>query len=219
MPPQKVTNHPELKPYSIKYKVIHDGDKVGTASRQLELLTNGQWQLAMRSKVKYYFFSDKRQETSRFALDKGLIMPIQYQRLTDTTMKSDTNLIQNFDWNKGIEQGTYKDKKWSHPIKAGIADQLTELEVVRQYLKAQKAIPAIDISYRGSIRHHEFQVVGEEVLKTAKGDIKTAKLLLDEKSRKRQTYFWLSLDGEFLPLQIQRIKKGEEEAKLVATEW
>ena len=83
----------------------------------------------------------------------------------------------------------------------------------------QKPVPAIDISYRGSIRHHEFKVIGQEVIKTGKGDVMTAKVQLNEKKRDRQTNFWFSLEDNMLPLQVQRIKEGEEQAKLVAQDW
>ncbi len=209
-----------LAPYSIKYQVIHDGDDVGTASRQLTQLSNGQWQISMQSDISYYFLSDKRQETSRFALNEnGQILPLVYQRNSETSLRSDTTLLQNFDWDNLIEQGSYKDDQWTQPLKLGYLDQLTQITLVREHLMTQKPVPAIDISYRGSIRHHEFKVIGQEVIKTGKGDVMTAKVQLNEKKRDRQTNFWFSLEDNMLPLQVQRIKEGEEQAKLVAQDW
>ncbi|WP_223577871.1 DUF3108 domain-containing protein [Kangiella taiwanensis] len=208
-----------LKPYSIKYKVVHDGDDVGTASRQLTQLSNGQWQIAMESDISYYFLSDKRQETSRFAVDGEQILPIMYQRLSETSFRSDSTLLQNFDWDNMIEQGSYKGDQWNQPLKIGYLDQLTQITLVREHLLTQRPIPAIDISYRGSIRHHEFKVLGQETIKTRKGNIKTAKVQLNEKERDRQTNFWFALEHNMLPVQVQRIKEGEEQAKLIATDW
>ena len=209
-----------LAPYSIKYQVIHDGDDVGTASRQLTQLSNGQWQISMQSDISYYFLSDKRQETSRFALNEnGQILPLVYQRNSETSLRSDTTLLQNFDWDNLIEQVSYKDDQWTQPLKLGYLDQLTQITLVREHLMTQKPVPAIDISYRGSIRHHEFKVIGQEVIKTGKGDVMTAKVQLNEKKRDRQTNFWFSLEDNMLPLQVQRIKEGEEQAKLVAQDW
>lgn len=208
-----------LSPYTIQYDVIHDDDKVGSASRSLEQLSNGQWQISMQSKIKYYFLKDKRQETSRFEVVDNIIRPLHYQRLADTSLKSDTTLIQQFDWQNGLEQGSYKDKKWSNPISIGLLDQLTQLLAVRDQLLSQQALKPIDISYRGGVRHHEFKVIGQETLKTAEGDIETAIVQLDEKGRERQTNFWFALNDNMLPLQIQRIKEGKEEAKLIATDW
>jgi len=209
-----------LIPYSIKYQVIHDDDDVGTASRQLTQLSNGQWQISMESDISYYFLSDKRQETSRFALDEdGQILPLVYQRNSETSLRSDTTLLQNFDWDNLIEQGSYKDDQWTQPLKLGYLDQLTQITLVREHLLTQKPVPAIDISYRGSIRHHEFKVIGQEVIKTGKGDVMTAKVQLNEKKRDRQTNFWFALEHNMLPVQVQRIKEGEEQAKLIATDW
>ena len=209
-----------LAPYSIKYQVIHDDDDVGTASRQLTQLSNGQWQISMQSDISYYFLSDKRQETSRFALnDDGQILPLVYQRNSETSLRSDTTLLQNFDWDNLIEQGSYKDDQWTQPLKLGYLDQLTQITLVREHLMTQKPVPAIAISYRGSIRPHEFKVIGQEGIKTGKGDVMTAKVQLNEKKRDRQTNFWFSLEDDMLPLQVQRIKEGEEQAKLVAQDW
>lgn len=208
-----------LAPYSIQYDVIHDGDDVGTASRKLIQLSNGQWQLAMKSDISYYFLSDKRQETSRFTVENKQILPLVYQRHSKTSMRSDSTLMQNFDWANKIEHGSYKKKEWSQPLKAGYLDQLTQLTLVREHLLTQRPIPAIDISYRGSVRHHEFKVLGQETLNTKKGPIKTAKVQLKETQRERQTNFWFALEHNMIPVQIQRIKEGEEQAKLVATDW
>ncbi len=207
-----------MKPYKIQYDVIAKGDKVGTASRQLEQLTNGQWQIAMQSKIKYYFFKDERQETSRFELVDGQVYPIHYQRIADSSFK-DSNLIQQFDWESGHETGSYKKKQWTIELADGALDQLTQLLSVRQQLMSQKPIMPVTISYRGGIRTHEFKVIGQETLETPMGKIETAKIQLNEKNRKRQTNFWLAIDHDFLLVQLQRIKKGKEEARLVATEW
>ena len=208
-----------LKPYFVKYQVLHEGDDVGTASRQLTQLSNGQWQIAMESDISYYFLSDKRQETSRFAVADGQILPLVYQRNSETSLRSDRTLLQNFDWDNKVEHGSYKDDEWTQPLRVGYLDQLSQVLVVREYLLTQKPIPAIDISYRGSIRHHQFKALGEESLKTKNGVIKTAKVQLNEAKRDRQTNYWFALEHDMLPVQVQRIKEGEEQAKLLATDW
>lgn len=208
-----------LTPYKITYEVIHDGDDVGVASRDLVELSNGQWQLSMESDISYYFLSDKRQETSRFEVVDGLIRPLVYQRNSETSMRSDTTLLQNFDWNNNLEQGTYKDDKWTQPLRPGYLDQLTQITLIREHLMNQIPVPAIDISYRGTIRHHKFKVLGQETIQTGKGPVNTAKVQLDEDQRERQTNFWFALEHDMIPVQIQRIKEGEEQAKLIATDW
>ncbi|WP_071890147.1 DUF3108 domain-containing protein [Kangiella sediminilitoris] len=208
-----------LKPYSIKYKVVHDGDDVGTAYRKLTELSNGQWQIAMSSDISYYFLSDERKETSRFEVKGNQVLPLVYQRLAETSLRSDRNIVQNFDWDNMIEQGTYQDDKWTQALQPGYLDQLTQMLIIREHLLTQKPIPAIDISYRGSIRHHEFKVLGQEVIQTGKGPVETAKVQLNESKRDRQTNFWFSLEHNMLPMQVQRIKEGEEQAKLIAVDW
>lgn len=207
-----------LQSYHIEYDVIADGDKLGTASRKLEQLSNGQWQIAMQSKIKYYLLKDERQETSRFEVIDDQIFPIQYKRIADSSFK-DSSLIQQFDWASKHETGSYKKDKWTLELPDGALDQLTQLLMVRRQLFSQSPLKPITISYRGSIREQHFKVVGEETLELAMGKVKTAKIQLDEKGGKRQTNFWLALDKDFVPVQIQRIKKGEEEARLVATKW
>lgn len=208
-----------LKPYSIQYQVIHEDDDVGTASRELTQLSNGQWQLAMESDISYYFLSDKRQETSRFTMTDGQILPLVYQRHSETSLRSDTTLLQNFDWNNKIEHGSFKGDEWTQPLRIGYLDQLTQITLIREHLLTQKPVPAIDISYRGTIRHHQFKVLGQETIQTKKGPIETAKVQLNETERERQTNFWFALEHEMLPIQVQRIKEGEEQAKLIATNW
>lgn len=216
---QESTTLKAVKPYIIKYKVMHDGDKLGTATRKLEQLSNGQWQASMESDISYYLLSDERRETSRFEVVKEIIRPLHYQSLADTSFRSDRILIQKFDWDAMREQGSYEDRKWNMQLQKGLLDPLTEVLAVRERLMAQKPLQAIDISYRGGIRHHEFKVMGEETLKLKSGDIRTAKLQLVEKDGTRITNFWFAIDHEMLLVQIQRIKDGEEEAKLVATSW
>ncbi|WP_417446166.1 DUF3108 domain-containing protein [Kangiella sp.] len=215
----KSTDLKAVKPYSIQYKVMHDGDKIGTAKRTLEQLSNGQWQSSMKSDISYYLLSDERRETSRFEIVDGVIRPLHYQSFADTSFRSDRTLTQKFDWDAMREQGSYEDRKWNMQLQDGLLDPLTEVLAVRETLMAQKPLQAIDISYRGGIRHHEFTVMGEETLKLKSGDIRTAKLQLVEKDGTRITNFWFAIDHEMLLVQIQRIKDDEEEAKLVATSW
>lgn len=216
---QATTALKAVKPYTIKYDVMHDGDKLGTAKRTLEQLSNGQWQALMESDISYYLLSDERRETSRFEIVDEIIRPLHYQSFADTSFRSDKTLIQKFDWNAMREQGSYEGKKWNMQLKKGLLDPLTEVLAVRENLMAQKPLQPIDISYRGQVRHHEFKVVGEETLKTKQGEIQTAKLQLVEKNGTRVTNFWFAIEHDMLLVQIQRIKDGEEEAKLVATSW
>lgn len=208
-----------MQAYTVHYDVLRDGDKLGTADRKLEKLTNGQWQLSMSSTIRYLFFKDKRQETSRFEVINALVTPIQYQRLSDSNLKSDTTLVQNFNWQTLTESGSYKGNQWNLAIKPGVLDQLTQLLPIRERLLQQKPITNVEISYRGSIRLQQFKVVSQEKITTPQGIVDCAKVQLTEKEGRRITNFWFTLDDKMLPIKIQRIKDGEEEAQLVATSW
>lgn len=198
-----------LQPYSIEYDVIADGDKLGTASRQLEQLSNGQWQIAMQSQIRYYLLKDERQETSRFEVIDDQIFPVQYRRIADSSFK-DSSLIQQFDWANQHETGSYKKDKWDIELPDGALDQLTQLLMIRRQLLSQSPLEPITISYRGSIRTQNFKVVGEETLDLAMGKIKTAKIQLDEKGGKRQTNFWLALEKISYQCKFSASKKAKK---------
>lgn len=207
-----------LTPYSLEYTVIAKDDEVGTASRKLEPLTNGQWQLSMQSEVEYYIFNAKQTATSRFDVINDAIKPAQYKRISETSFKDNT-LIQQFNWQNGFEQGSSKGNAWKIKLPENALDQLSQVLSIRTQLLKQKPLEPITISYRGGIRKNNFKVIGQETLNLPVGEVKTAIVQLEEKGRNRKTTYWFALENNMLPVQIQRIKKGKEEARLVLKTW
>lgn len=68
---------------------------------------------------------------------------------------------------------------------------------------------------RGRIKDYQFEILGEEIVNTALGEIPTLKVQRIRKDAKRQTIFWMAPAWDYLMVKISQQEKGGEHYEML----
>jgi len=60
-----------------------------------------------------------------------------------------------------------------------------------------------------------YQFIAEETIQTPEGEFQTLKFEKTHKNKRRISYFWLAKKLDYIPIRIQQIKEGEEQADML----
>ena len=211
----------EITGYKAQYDLRRDGKSVGRATRKLKQLDNNSWQLTMNSEARLMLLTFKYYQYSVFSWNNNKPRPDIYRQADKVTFKSAKVLNQFFNWQQMLEDGRYKKESWQLKLDPEIQDRQTSLLSLRLDLLLQGKTEqsqqnfSYPVSYKGKISDDVFQLITEETLKTPAGTFQTLKYEKTHKNRKRITYLWLAKELNYLPIRIQRIKDGEEQADML----
>lgn len=193
-----------LQPFIAHYSSTWDvGLKIGgKATRQLQQLENGQWQLSLNAKA----LVAKLSETSIMAIDNGQIAPINY-RYQRKILKSNKQLEVEFDW-PNMQATTTTDKSWSMPIQPPLQDKLSvQLQLRKDISQQASGSITYQVAAGGKVESFHYQVHQQELLSLPSGQyqaIKVERLRADDS--KRQTYIWFSPELNFHVIRIVQIE-------------
>jgi len=199
-----------LIPFNAEYVAYRFGDDVGTAKLELKQLDNSQYTLTYRSKVSKFFLSDKRYEHSLFALDSGLITPIEYHYKRSGT-GPDKKLSVKFDQqSSSINIDNNKTLPWQNEYD----NQLFRIDIPRKLALGETSMEYQFVNYRGEIRVYKIEFVGKEQLDLPYGMLDSIKLKINRESKKRQTFAWFSPSLDYALVRLQQFKDGDEQGDI-----
>lgn len=152
-------------------------------------------------------------EESRFKLAAdGRLQPSEYRyrRGSDTDKQ---NLDLRFDWQKKIVRSQRPNDDWQLPLEPLSQDALSQQEQLRFDLICQGASFA-SVTYpvvrSNKMRHYTYVKIGEELLNTALGPLKTVVIRKADEKAERDTKVWMAIDWDYLLVKLQyREKSGE----------
>ncbi|MDH5432755.1 MAG: DUF3108 domain-containing protein [Gammaproteobacteria bacterium] len=211
-----------LKPYTAKFTIYQDDDKVGnlTQSLTLDSITENkdqqtsktnqiQWQFNTSTKIKKWFVSLNYQEHSLFTIEKNNLLPLFFNSNKSVTFKDDQVISQQFDWKNKKETGYKNKRKWSVDLAMNTYDTLGHLIKLRQDLNAGLTTPlTYTISQNGKQKQYDYQLVGEEIIETETTKFTTIKLKRADKKEK-DFYIWLDKNNLFMPVQMQQVEEDD----------
>jgi Protein of unknown function (DUF3108) len=136
-----------------------------------------------------------------------LVVPIGYTKKIDGFGKSkETNLF--FDWTKLTINDTKKNTKLPMGGVQRIQDDLSYQLQLRQDLIAGKKSFVYNIGEGGRITDTVFSLVGEEVISTPLGNVKTLKIKRKHPNSDRSTYAWFAPKYQYLLVRLQQDNNG-----------
>lgn len=205
----------KAQPYSAEYYAYRSGSKLGKAEQRLSKQQDNTYQLFYQSKLSLLFLSDKRQETSQFTWQDGVITPISYQyRRTGTG--SDKSLDVEFDAkNKLIKIAPDKTLPW----KDELDNQLYSLDVRKMLAKGETIAKYQMINSRGQQREYGIQVLGTETLQLPYGTVDTIKTKIIRSSKKRETFIWFAPELDYVMVRLQQFKQGKEQGDIKLSKY
>ncbi|GAA0851312.1 DUF3108 domain-containing protein [Marinobacter szutsaonensis] len=175
----------------------------GTAERSLTSQNNGIW--LYRTDVDS-FIADI-DESLILKWENGRVIPLRYRYHLSGVFIRDRKQSIDFDWDKGIATGSYRDNSFEIPLKEGALDPLGFQLQLRQDIKAGKREMSYQVIDGGDYDEEKFAVIDEERVST-NGD--TITLLKAEKVRgenaRRQTLMWFDPRQDFLLSRLLQIE-------------
>lgn len=175
----------------------------GTAVRSLTSQNNDIW--LYRTDVDS-FIADI-DESLILKWENGRVIPLRYRYRLSGVFIRDREQSIDFDWDKGIATGSYRDNSFEIPLKEGALDPLGFQLQLRQDIKAGKREMSYQVIDGGDYDEEKFAVIDEERVST-NGD--TITLLKAEKVRgenaRRQTLMWFDPQQDFLLSRLLQIE-------------
>jgi Protein of unknown function (DUF3108) len=202
----KITPLPRVEPYKLGYKTEING--VGLKSnRVLTEQSDGLFKLYGKASLLFIAI----EEYSLFRQDSaGQIQPVEYfydrKGLGD---KKDFNI--HFNWQDSMVTNQLRKDPWSLPIEPGMQDMLSHQEQFR--LELNHSPPgkpyrtyAYTIVKKKKIKHYRYTPIGEEIINTEAGTLRTLKVEKEEDDDDRRTSIWLAMDWGYVIARLEYIK-------------
>jgi len=208
--------------FKANYTLLHKGDPVGKAVRELSYQEDGKATYHYHTDIKWLIFSDKRSETSQVIVDNNQVIPQHY-----VYSREGTGRDKNYEWQYDIANKKAKDLKKERQITLDITEGLQDklsyhlqhrLNLIENPEQKRFSYPVISTS--GSIKDYVYQYDGEEELMLPYGLVKTIRLKREVTAKKRITYAWFAPELNYLLVKLYQVKAGAEqfEAQLASIE-
>jgi hypothetical protein len=77
-------------------------------------------------------------------------------------------------------------------------------------IKSNKNSYVYDVLTKGKIKRYKYEVLGNDLIETASGNMDTVKVKrIHEDNKKKQTVFWLARDWDFVLVKLNHRNKKE----------
>ncbi len=209
----------ELVPYKAEYSITRGGSDYGTGQRYLSQTDAGAWQLYGHTDISWFILSDERTTESVFRVgDAQTFIPVDFQYKREGT-GSDRAFHARFDADThqavNVASGEAIDIAWQGALydEGSVAEKL-RLDVAAERDPLNYAV----MDEEGNSKTYRFQRLGEERINTPYGKLDTIKVERVRDNKKRETYYWFAPEMDYLLVQLQQFKEGDEQATMSLTE-
>ncbi|TQV76863.1 DUF3108 domain-containing protein [Aliikangiella marina] len=204
-----------LHAYVATYQISADGDALGNATRKMEKKDN-QWQLEVSSKLSKWLLTLRSREYSKFKIKERKMFTDEFYSKTKVSFRKDRLTKQAFDWDAKQEVGTRGKRKWSLPLESQVFDRANHLLKLRSDLLIGNQEFKYLVSYKGLREFYEYQLKGEDVIKTPFGEYQTIRL---ERVSGDDSSFsvWLSPELNYFPVKIAQFEQDKPDVTLTLT--
>ncbi len=152
--------------------------------------------------------SDTLTETSWFRLVDGMPRPERY-RLHNGLGSRDRDGEYEFDWERGLAVGVYKDKPQEIQVAPGVVDRSLLQLVLMRDLSAGRRPERYVVLDRDELRTLEVEYGEGEVLRVPAGYYDTVLVMHRSDKRNDVTRLWCAPVLGYLPVQIEQERDGK----------
>lgn len=202
-----------IAPFKAKYNILHKGDPVGKAYRELSLQDDGLIKYSYYTDLKWMIFTDKRKETSILDVKDNQVVLNEYQ-----FKRTGTGRDKKYRWQYEPETNTaknlVKDKEITVDFSHNVQDKLSyHLQQRLSFLDEgqTKSFNYDVIGTSGKIKNYRYEFVGEEELMLPYGLIKALKYKREVAEKERVTYAWFAPELDYLMVRLYQIKEGVDQ--------
>ncbi len=190
--------------FTARYTLSRSGIIVGETTRTLSPTPNGEFiyqSVAHATGLLARFLKDEIVERSRWVYQNDGIRPLSFLTQRHGGRKERTTR-QVFDWEKRVTTNTNNGSSSQLPLSPNTQDKLSyQILLMHDLKKGMKHLEYIIAeSDRNNI--YRFAILGEEILITAIGTLRTLKIrrIGDE----RNTTVWCAIDRHYLPVKLEQ---------------
>lgn len=195
----------ELVPFSSHYSASMDkGVSIsGGATRSLIRQDDGTW--LYRSTVDS-FIADIR-ESLVLRWENNRVIPLRYRYKLSGFLITNREHAIDFNWETRTASGHYRGKRFTVPLQDHALDPMGYQLQLHQDLKAGKTDMTYHVIDRGRYDEDRFAVVGEEMLQTRDGKVRTLKVeKVRSEDSKRETLMWFAPHREYLLMRLLQVE-------------
>jgi hypothetical protein len=203
----------EIKPFSASYTA--DWKQVpisGTASRSLEALDNGRWELNFQASMLVASLN----ETSTFRMENDAFLPLTY-RFERSGLGKSKQIELDFDWTEKQVLGNDRGEPVRFPLNRGLQDKSTYQLLLQHDVAAGKQSMSYQVIDGDEIETYDFRVLGTERVRTKAGLIEAIKVerVRDPTQSSRKTVLWFAKDWNYLLVRLHQVEKDGKEYQIM----
>lgn len=203
--------------FDASYDVYRSGMKVARMQRSFSRLDDGK--LMYRSETNVIglasmFRQDHIIEQSTWQFADSKVIPQLYEYVR-TGSKRDRRISIKFDWQKNQITNSVDGSAWSMPTADGILDKLVYQYSIMLDMQAGKSNLSYKVADGGTEKLYVFEAVGEEVLDTPLGKLKTIKMVRLFADSDRQSIFWSAPELAYLPVKLENTDDGNKTVVII----
>lgn len=197
-------------PFEASYTLHSMGTKFARMQRSFSRTDNGDYMYHSDTRTVGLFAlirKDNIIEKSTWHFKDGTIQPLFYS-YEHKGGKKERDVKVNFDWSKRQITNSINGSSWQMPIQAYIMDKLLYQLAIMYDLDNGKEKISYTVADGGKIKTYDFELVGEETIKTPLGKFQSLKLVRHKPNSKRKTTIWCAKDLGYMPVKVENIENN-----------
>ena len=204
---QAQENTPTL--FEADYTIRIKGVKIAKMTRRFTRLEDGAYQYHSETRTTgllSIFRKDLIVETSKWHMEAHKLIPIDYY-YNHSGGKKNRQVNITFDWEKNRITNSIDGSSWKMPTSPNIMDKLLYQLAIMYDLQAGKESLHYTVADGGKTKIYNFEILGEETVKTPLGDLQTIKLERHKPNSRRKSTLWCAKALQYLPIKVENIEK------------
>lgn len=206
------------RPYHADYVLSRRGRTHGNAGRTLTAAVDGTWTYQTFTDASLLIFSDRRAHETNFRIVGDRVVPLAFQyNRTGTGSGQFFAVVFDYANKKLVRQA---DSSLEAEWKEGLLDSNAVLHQLQIDVAGSNSGIGAEWTYqlideRGRNTEYTFRSMGYETVQVPYGTMDTIRVMRVRETDRRETYFWFSPLHNYSLVQMQQLKEGKEQAKLM----
>ncbi len=205
-----------LKPFTVAYSLSTQGVRFATMTRQLSRQADGDYIFESQSRatgLAKLVVPGQITEQSRWSLAGNQVYSQSYSYFR--TGSEPKSITVRFDWSNGRILGSNGKDAWRLIARRGLLDKLSYQLAIMSDLQVGKRLLEYEFVDEHEIKTYRFAAVGEEILETPLGKLKTLKLERTNEKPNRSTTLWCASALRYLPVRLDKRKNGATDRAII----
>lgn len=201
----------QLRPYTARYAVSYRGLEGGDIEFTLERVEDGHYRFRSQlfpSFLGSLFASEQAEDSSVFALNDGIIQPLQF-RSEDGTKNSRKDIRLDFDWRRGMASGRVGERDFELQVPPGAQERMSIQLAASLALQAGHEPGKLVMIEKDQVQEYTIKRTGSEAVRVPAGEYEATVLNSQRTGSTRATRYWYAQQLNYLPVQAERTTKGK----------